>query len=44
EPVAEQKLRRLLMADEGFERWELGRSHRVARGFYKSQALEVIPR
>ena len=44
EPVAEQKLRRLLMADEGLERWQIGRSHRVASGFYKSQALEMIPR
>ena len=32
------------MADEGLERWQLGRSHRVASGFYKSQALEMIPR
>ncbi|MBS0529052.1 MAG: magnesium protoporphyrin IX methyltransferase [Proteobacteria bacterium] len=44
EPVAEQKLRRLLLSDEGLERWQLGRSHRVASGFYKSQALEMIPR
>jgi magnesium-protoporphyrin O-methyltransferase len=44
EPVAEQKLRRLLLSDEGLERWEPGRSHRVASGFYKSQALEMIPR
>ena len=44
EPVAEQKLRRLLMADEGLECWQIGRSHRVASGFYKSQALEMIPR
>jgi magnesium-protoporphyrin O-methyltransferase len=44
EPVAEQKLHRLLMSDEGLERWQIGRSHRVASGFYKSQALEMIPR
>jgi magnesium protoporphyrin O-methyltransferase len=44
EPVAEQKLRRLLEADEGLERWQLGRSHRVASGFYQSQALELILR
>jgi magnesium-protoporphyrin O-methyltransferase len=42
--VAEQKLRQLLTSDEGLERWQLGRSHRVASGFYKSQALEMIPR
>ena len=44
EPVGEQKLRGLLMANEGLEYWQLGRSHRVASGFYKSQALEMIPR
>jgi magnesium-protoporphyrin O-methyltransferase len=44
EPVAEQKLRRLLASDEGLDRWQLGRSHRVASGFYKSQALEMVPR
>ena len=44
EPVAEQKLRRLLTSDEGLDRWQLGRSHRVASGFYKSQALEMVPR
>ena len=38
------KLRRLLIADEGLERWQIGRTHRVASGFYKSQALEMIPR
>jgi len=44
EPVAEKKLRRLLISDDGLERWQLGRSHRIASGFYKSQALEMIPR
>jgi len=44
EPVAEQKLRRLLMSDDSLGRWQLGRTHRVASGFYKSQALEMIPR
>jgi magnesium-protoporphyrin O-methyltransferase len=44
EPVGEQKLRRLLLSDEGLEGWQPGRSHRVASGFYKSQALEMIPR
>jgi magnesium-protoporphyrin O-methyltransferase len=44
EPVGEGKLRRLLAADEGFESWRLGRSRRVASGFYTSQALEMIPR
>jgi magnesium-protoporphyrin O-methyltransferase len=44
EPVGEQKLRRLLTSDEGLERWQIGRSRRIASGFYKSQALEMIPR
>jgi magnesium-protoporphyrin O-methyltransferase len=44
EPVAEQKLRQLLMSEESLECWQLGRSRRVASGFYKSHALEVILR
>jgi magnesium-protoporphyrin O-methyltransferase len=44
EPVGEQKLRRLLLSDENLERWQLGRSRRIASGFYKSHALEMIPR
>jgi magnesium-protoporphyrin O-methyltransferase len=44
EPVNEQKLRRLLLSDESLERWQLGRSRRVASGFYKSHALEMTPR
>lgn len=44
EPVAEQKLRRLLLTDENLDRWQIGRSRRVASGFYKSHALEMIPR
>jgi magnesium-protoporphyrin O-methyltransferase len=44
EPVAEKKLRHLLMSEESFERWRLGRGRRVTSGFYKSHALELIPR
>lgn len=44
EPVSEQKLRRSLLSDDGLERWQLGRSYRVATGFYISQALEMNPR
>ena len=44
EPVAAQKLLDLLECEEGLEQWQAGRSHRVASGFYKSQALEMIPR
>jgi magnesium-protoporphyrin O-methyltransferase len=44
EPVAEQKLRRLLMSEEHLERWQVGRSRRITSGFYKSHALELVPR
>jgi magnesium-protoporphyrin O-methyltransferase len=44
EPVAEPKLRQLLLSDENLGRWRLGRSRRVTCGFYKSHALEMIPR
>ena len=44
EPVAAQRLMDLLESEQGLERWTPGRSHRVASGFYKSQALEMIPR
>jgi magnesium-protoporphyrin O-methyltransferase len=44
EPVAERKLRQLLMSEESLERWQLGRSRRITSGFYKSHALELIPR
>jgi magnesium-protoporphyrin O-methyltransferase len=44
EPVAAQKLLGLLECEQGLERWTPARSHRVASGFYKSQALEMIPR
>jgi magnesium-protoporphyrin O-methyltransferase len=44
EPVSEHKLYDLLAAEDGLSNWQTGRSHRVASGFYKSQALEMIPR
>ena len=44
EPVAVHRLLDLLEDEQGLERWTPGRSHRVASGFYKSQALEMIPR
>jgi magnesium-protoporphyrin O-methyltransferase len=44
EPVGERKLRRLLLSDDSLERCRLGRSRRVTSGFYKSHALEIIPR
>lgn len=44
EPVAEVKLRRLIAADPRLVGWTLGRSHRVARGFYISHGLELVRR
>jgi len=44
EPVAEHRLRKLLMSDDSLEHWRLGRSRRVASGFYKSHALELVSR
>lgn len=41
EPVAEKSLRRLLATDDGLAMWRIGRSQRVAKGFYTSQALEL---
>lgn len=44
EPVSERNLLNLLECEQGLECWQAGRTHRVASGFYKSQALEMIPR
>jgi magnesium-protoporphyrin O-methyltransferase len=44
EPVAERTLQRLLLSEKSLDRWQLGRSRRVTNGFYKSHALEMIPR
>lgn len=42
-PVGEAALRRRLARAEGLERWTAVRSLRIARGFYISQAMEVVP-
>ena len=44
EPVASHELLDRLEREPGLERWTPARSHRVASGFYTSQALEMIPR
>jgi magnesium-protoporphyrin O-methyltransferase len=44
EPLDEGRLRRGLEAEPGLAGWQAGRTHRVARGFYISQAMEVRPR
>ncbi|WP_425993056.1 magnesium protoporphyrin IX methyltransferase [Afipia sp. DC4300-2b1] len=43
EPVSERKLLRLFTTDIDLNGWKSGRTHRVTSGFYKSQALEMIP-
>ena len=42
EPVAEARLLGRLSAEAGLARWEPGRARRVARGFYISQAMELV--
>jgi len=44
EPVTEQSLRRLITDHPDLEDWTFGRSRRVASGFYKSHALELLRR
>jgi magnesium-protoporphyrin O-methyltransferase len=40
-PVSQRRLERLFAAEEALRGWDLKRAHRVARGFYISQALEA---
>ena len=41
-PVAEQSLRRMIAAHEGFTPWQTGRTLRIGHGFYTSQAFEIL--
>lgn len=41
EPVSESHLRQLITANPALVGWRAGRTHRIARGFYISQALEL---
>lgn len=41
-PVAERTLRRLIASEPAMAGWRSARTQRVARGFYTSQALEVL--
>jgi magnesium-protoporphyrin O-methyltransferase len=43
-PVTEAKLRRQLAHDPALADWHAARGHRVGRGFYTSQAQEMLPR
>jgi magnesium-protoporphyrin O-methyltransferase len=42
EPVAEASLRRLIGGDPGLRGWHVGRTRRIASGFYTSQAMELV--
>lgn len=44
EPVEEAEVRRLVAAHPALAGWQLGRSARIRRGFYVSQAYELVPR
>lgn len=44
EPVGERDLRRRLGADPGLANFGAGRTHRIACGFYTSQAQEIVRR
>jgi magnesium-protoporphyrin O-methyltransferase len=43
EPVGEAVLRRLIAAEPALDGWRVGRTRRIARGFYISQAMELVP-
>ncbi len=42
EPVAEAALRRRIAAEPALAGWRVGRTRRVASGFYTSQAMELL--
>jgi magnesium-protoporphyrin O-methyltransferase len=44
EPIREAKLRRLIAKEPGLVGWSAERTHRINRGFYISQALEIRAR
>lgn len=43
-PVAERRLRQLVSAEAALTGWSVGRTQRISRGFYTSQAMELQPR
>lgn len=42
EPISERALRRHLAAEPALASWRIGRTSRIASGFYKSQAMELV--
>jgi magnesium-protoporphyrin O-methyltransferase len=43
EPIAEARLRRMLLESRKMSALRIGRTRRIDSGFYKSQALELLP-
>jgi magnesium-protoporphyrin O-methyltransferase len=41
-PISERTLRRHLRRDQALQDWRVGRTQRIASGFYKSQAMELV--
>jgi magnesium-protoporphyrin O-methyltransferase len=44
EPVVEMALRKAISEEPGLAHWKIGRTQRIASGFYTSQALELVRR
>jgi magnesium-protoporphyrin O-methyltransferase len=44
EPVMEARLRKAIDAEPRLANWSIGRTHRIASGFYTSQAMELVRR
>lgn len=42
-PVAEATLRRRIAGEPALSGWRVGRTLRISRGFYTSQAMELVP-
>jgi magnesium-protoporphyrin O-methyltransferase len=42
EPVAERELRARIAHEPQLQQWRIGRTLRIASGFYKSQAMELV--
>jgi magnesium-protoporphyrin O-methyltransferase len=41
-PIAEHDLRKQLARHSALKQWRVGRTQRIASGFYKSQAMELV--
>jgi len=41
-PISEQAIRRAVAAEPGLKQWRVASTRRIASGFYKSQAMELV--